>query len=104
MKLELWRFFVLLVVAAMSTGGHLGAVTFDVSSTLDMIDIAPGDGWCDANSSPSIVSCTLRAAIMEANARSGPDVVKLAADVYTLSLTGSDETGGDLNAWDYVSD
>ena len=66
------------------------AVTFMVNSTADASDATLGDGFC-ATADP--VACTLRAAIEEANALLGPDVISipdLSADVlpdtYTLTL------------------
>lgn len=47
------------------------AATFTVDSTADAVDVNPGDGVCAAASGP----CTLRAAIMEANAFGGPDII-----------------------------
>ena len=59
----------------------------NVDSTLDSIDAAPGDRIC----ADQVGSCTLRAAIMEANANAGGDTITLAAGTYTLSLPGSQE-------------
>src|SRR5581483_2592785 len=41
--------------------------------------------------------CTLRAAIMEANAHAGPDRVLLAAQTYHLTIPGSGAAAGDLD-------
>ncbi len=74
-----------------------GATEFTVNSTLDEIDAVPGDSSCF--STPSGV-CTLRAAIMEANALSGHDDITVPAGHYVLSLTGLEENGsatGDLD-------
>ncbi|HYN88641.1 MAG TPA: CSLREA domain-containing protein, partial [Ardenticatenaceae bacterium] len=64
-----------LTLAVLSTGpaGSNGAVpdrtsqTFTVDSTADVVDQSPGNGTC----ATSHGSCTLRAAIQEANAREG---------------------------------
>jgi CSLREA domain-containing protein len=68
----------------------LGAV-FTVNTTADTVDATPGDGMCADSSG----NCSLRAAIMEANALSGPDTIVLqSGQTYTLSL---DDMAGDEN-------
>src|SRR5688500_7781830 len=72
---------------------------FAVTSTADAVDVTPGDGQCltDAN------ECTLRAAIQETNALSGPDMITLWAGTYTLALAGAGEDAaatGDLDITD----
>src|SRR5215471_2538825 len=52
--------------------GHI----FIVNSTADAPDVAPGDGQCDSNISVPGEQCTLRAAIMEANASQGDDTIR----------------------------
>jgi CSLREA domain-containing protein len=74
------------------------SATFVVDSTSDEGDASPGDGVCATSSG----SCTLRAAIQEANATSGPNTIQFAipgAGVTTIQLasalpTISDTTGG----------
>jgi CSLREA domain-containing protein len=81
--------------------------TFTVNSVVDTVDALPGDGICaDATG-----NCTLRAAIMEANALAGADTISVPAGTYTLTLpatpltydqerllsTGARQTGGDLD-------
>src|SRR5262245_61926559 len=58
------------------------AATYTVNSTVDAVDQAPGDGLCQT----ALGECTLRAAIMEANASPGPDVVQVPAGTYALTL------------------
>lgn len=75
-------------------------VEFVVDSALDEIDITPGDGTCAAPS-----GCTLRAAVMEANALPGDDVIRLYAGrpdlpAPALSIQGPSEDAaatGDLD-------
>ncbi|MBI3941852.1 MAG: DUF11 domain-containing protein [Chloroflexi bacterium] len=73
--------------------------TITVTSTADGIDADPYDNLClTANR-----DCTLRAAIMEANAQSGLDRIILPAGVYTLTIPGQDEDAaatGDLDIAD----
>jgi hypothetical protein len=72
-------------------------VTFNVNSTLDQIDADTGDGLCQ--SAPG--SCTLRAAVMQANTISGQGTqIVLPAGTYTLTRPATGANGpdtGDLN-------
>ena len=78
-----------LVVAAAGQGAPLLAplsplaLTFSVNSTGDTADAVPGDGLCDNGSG----SCTLRAAIQEANALAGADQIDFALGAGTPSIT-----------------
>ena len=59
------------------------AATFTVESQTDAVDANPGDGVCATAPLPSeSVRCTLRAAVMEANALAGPDIISLSAGTY----------------------
>lgn len=73
------------------------AITYTVNSTLDEVDTEPGDRVCLTNSG----TCTLRAAVMEANASRGPDTVSLPSGTYplTISATGDESLDriGDLD-------
>jgi CSLREA domain-containing protein len=74
--------------------------TFAVNTTADTVDINPGDGYArDVDG-----KCSLRAAVMEANALSGADTITLAAKSYQLSIAAStttalenDDSVGDLD-------
>lgn len=71
--------------------------TFFVDSLEDSVDVAPGDG----KSADALGRSTLRAAIMEANACGGGQVV-LGEGTYTLDETGTGEDlglRGDLDVW-----
>jgi CSLREA domain-containing protein len=103
MRRILSRALVLLLLSAAarrpppSVSAAPGGASFSVNSTADQPDATPGNGVCV--STPTGV-CTLRAAIMEANALAGPGAIELQAGaVYTLTLTGNDEVGalGDLD-------
>jgi CSLREA domain-containing protein len=85
-----------------------------VNSVADLPDAQPGDGVCETVISGTI--CTLRAAIMEANARPGADVIQLKPNtLYQLNrpaqgntaLYGAmdltDSLGGDLDITDSVT-
>jgi CSLREA domain-containing protein len=77
--------------------------TITVNSTLDAADANPGDGLCAINATLG-GGCTLRAAVQEANARSGADTIVLSAQTYFLSITGLDAdanaAAGDLDLTD----
>jgi CSLREA domain-containing protein len=92
---------ILLALFLFLTSSHLApdsvfAATFIVSSTSDGVDANPGDGICATVGG----FCTLRAAIMEANALAGTDTITLPAGIYTLTTAGADEdiaATGDLD-------
>lgn len=75
-------------------------VDLQVNTLIDAPDAAPGDGAC----ATAAGACSLRAAIMETNARPGPDRIALAAGVYPLTIAGVDDTAaaGDLDVTDSV--
>lgn len=80
--------------------------TFTVGNKTDAVDINPGDGICDSGiNDPKDGSCTLRAAIMEANASLGLDTIEIGIGTYYLTLTGSDDTAhaGDLDIIERVN-
>ena len=78
------------------------AATFEVDTGTDSVDADPGDGVCaDADG-----HCSLRAAIVEANALAGEDTIELAAGKFALTIAGTDEDAaatGDLDITDDVS-
>jgi len=59
----------------------VAAATFDVNDGGDAADATPGDGHCET----SAHVCTLRAAVQEANALAGADVITVPAGTYVLS-------------------
>ena len=63
------------------------AADFSVDDNSDAVDQNPGDGFCVTASS----NCTLRAAIMEANALAGADTIAVPIGTYELTITGVDE-------------
>ena len=87
----------------MFAGGVLGGVallsgcqiepdpqTFVVYSDADMPDGVPGDGICATPTG----ECTLRAAVMEANADPDLELIVLEPSTYELTLAGSGEDAG----------
>jgi hypothetical protein len=76
------------------------AATFVVNDPADFPDPSPGDGLCETAAGNG--TCTLRAAVMEANALPGADGVTLPAGTYALTrvlaLEAADtEADGDLD-------
>ncbi len=94
------RLSILLVLILLSGFSGLGqAQTFTVNTVADSIDSTPGDGDC----ADVTAACSLRAAIMEANALAGRQHIVLGAGTYLLSLVGTMENGatsGDLDSLD----
>jgi CSLREA domain-containing protein len=87
--------FVALVIVIGDAHRALGA-SLTVNATHDAVDAAPGDGVCDDGGG----ACTLRAAVMEANALPGADEIGVSPGTYTLSLAGAGENAaatGDLD-------
>jgi large repetitive protein len=79
-------------------GGNVSSATFTVNTTADLIDDNTSDGVCHTTAN----TCSLRAAIMQANHRTitGLATISVPAGTYTLSLvpTGANgEESGDLN-------
>ncbi|HEY1218296.1 MAG: CSLREA domain-containing protein [Bryobacteraceae bacterium] len=78
--------------------------TFTVNTAADTVDANPGDGVCaDATG-----HCSLRAAIMEANALPGTDTIMIPAGTYTLTIARSgnpvyDARTGTLDVTDSVN-
>lgn len=66
--------------------GPVAAVGFTVNTTVDAVDAVPGDGSC----ATAAANCSLRAAIQEANALSGPDSISVPAGAYALSVADGD--------------
>jgi len=89
----------LLLLAAFAASAPASAGTFIVNSEADVPDDDAGDGVCHAELGlPE--TCTLRAAVQEANAHAGADTISLSAGQrYTLTRTGQDDTAsnGDLD-------
>lgn len=85
----------LVILCALHNIQLIGA-TFTVNTTLDTLDVAPGDGEAaDENG-----LCSLRAAIMEANALEGADTIILPPGFYEITIDNdkaNDIETGDLD-------
>nr|WP_271958423.1 dockerin type I domain-containing protein [Rubripirellula sp.] len=70
---------------------------FTVDSVSDLVDQNPGDGICEVSNGGA---CTLRAAVMEANAwgtPEQPDQIVIPAGEYLFALPGNGNLAGDLD-------
>jgi CSLREA domain-containing protein len=68
---------------------------FQVNSTADVVDAAPGNGVCRTAGG----TCTFRAAIQESNALAGENTINLPAGTYSLSILphpGKDDASGSI--------
>jgi len=74
------------------------AADFIVNDTSDAVDADTTDGIC----ATATAVCTLRAAVMQANALAGADTITLPAGLYTLSITGVDENPSAGAPWEAV--
>lgn len=70
---------------ALVGGTAVQAVELTVTSTTDAVDANPGDGLCATKTG----TCTLRAAVQEANARDGGETIVLQSGTYTLTVEGA---------------
>ncbi len=93
-------------VALLSTllAGPCVAATFVVNSQLDEVDADTGDGQCRTAAG----TCTLRAAVQQANSTPGADTIVLSTTgVYALSIapsgTANDDASGDLDVTENLS-
>lgn len=82
---------VVAIIGLLAGVSPVDATTFTVDSTADAQDATPGDGVC----ATAAGTCTLRAAIQEANALPGLDSIVVPAGTYLLTL-GELEIQSDL--------
>ncbi len=86
----------LVTLAFIAFSVNANAATFVVNTTADTQDATAGNGIC----ADSGGACSLRAAITEANALAGADIITLPAGIYTQTLVAADENlnaGGDFD-------
>ncbi len=79
------------------------AAFFIVNSTLDVPEVSPGDGNCNPQGGVGN-TCTLRAAIMEANALGGAHTIAVASGTYNLTRNGSGEEAASTGDLDILAD
>ena len=89
------------LIGLLSAGSDSLAAEFTVNTELDLIDLVPGDGVCEDFIENR---CSLRGAVMEANALDGLDVIVFDDPLHiTLTRTGTNESfaeTGDLDVRD----
>lgn len=89
-------------------GAGDSALSLTVDTTEDYVDTRPGDGRCRGEGF-GLPGCSLRAAVMEANASPGSDLISIPPGRYRLTLRDrgrspdSDERLGDLDISDDVT-
>ncbi len=97
---------------SMCSGIINASKTFQVNITEDLADINPGDGICRTNMVEGTANCSLRAAIMEANAHPGIDLILVPNNRYRLTRTkpsgveldnAPEDSWGDLDITDSVA-
>lgn len=93
--MKILRILLLVVTGIFAvTNGY--AATFTVDTATDAVDSNPGNGVCATSGN----NCSLRAAVQEANALAGADIITLPAGIYQLTITGTGEeqaASGDLD-------
>lgn len=98
-RLRLATTVILTAIFALS----VSAATFNVNTSADLQDAAPGNGICAASNK----TCSLRAAITEANSLSGADTIVLPANmVFNQTLVAANEdnnAGGDWDVLDHTT-
>jgi len=93
----------ILAISLLTIAPSSRSADFDANVLSDSVDVAPSDGVCaDASG-----ACSLRAAVMEANALPGMDTISLSlSGTYQLSIAGIEENDaatGDLDIRDDLS-
>lgn len=89
-------------------GAGGSALSLTVDTTEDYVDTVPGDGRCRGEGF-GLPGCSLRAAIMEANASPGSDLINIPPGRYRLTLhdnrrlPDTDDRLGDLDITDDVT-
>lgn len=92
-----------LFIATLQTKASPNAI-FSVNSTIDAVDVNPGDGVCETAVGNGV--CTLRAAVQETNALPSEDTIQLGNNTYLLTIAGNNEDAaatGDLDVTDVLT-
>lgn len=91
-----------LALASLLLSARLEAATFTVNYVGDVADFVPGDGVCRVAAVGT--RCTLRAAVQEADALAGPDIIVVPAGTYNLTIPPADGSPatGDLELLEEV--
>ena len=90
--------FAMLINLVVLGGTPAFADAMTVNLETDGPDAFPGNGQCDTDlNNENGEQCTLRAAIMEANANAEPDTITVNVDDVVLTSTADADAGGDLD-------
>lgn len=95
-RISFFPAFGAVVIALTAFAFTAQAAVFNVNTTADTQDAAPGNGICADTGG----ACSLRAAITESNALAGSDNINLPAGTYTTTLAAANDDvnlGGDLD-------
>jgi CSLREA domain-containing protein len=90
-------------LATLLLGLPAAAAEFIVNSTQDVPDATPGNGVCNPVNAVG-TTCTLRAAIMEANALGGSHTIFLPSGTYALTRAGIGEDAASTGDLDITAD
>ena len=90
-------------VGLLASSDSASAANFTVNTTIDGADGNPGDGHCEAGLTGSEGQCSLRAAIMEANAHSGHDTIHVPPGLYELEIPTLNEDLPDTGDFDITA-
>ena len=105
---RLHRLLLLLFTSLLALPGRTALAqdpnTFVVNRTEDFVDALPGNGLCDADPQDKVLQCTLRAAIMEANALAGAQTIFVQSGIYRLTIFGKNENDSRTGDLDLTSD
>lgn len=95
-----WAMGLVFAMFFICAAGVSFAAEFTLTTESDLPDLTPGDGACITSNT----FCSLRAAIQEANALPGPDVIHENQTTITLTLTGAGEDAAATGDLDITSD
>lgn len=94
-------------LVALAPAAPASAKIFTVDEPEDAVDDNPGDGVCQGTYfeiGSSKFGCFLRAAVDEANALAGPDVIEIPDGTYLLGIPGAGENGADTGDLDVTDE
>src|ERR671915_1556066 len=90
----------LVLAACFSLSGAIAApgITFIVNDTADVVDASIGNGVCRTTAG----TCTLRAAIQEANAHAGADLIYVEPGTYQIAIAPINENASNVGDFELL--
>ncbi|WP_165821285.1 right-handed parallel beta-helix repeat-containing protein [Nocardioides gansuensis] len=85
-------------VVAIGTAAQALSTSLVVNSTVDANDSNAGDGVCKA----TIGDCSLRAAVQEANANPGPDLIQILPGTYPIEIAPINENAANVGDFEIL--